>query len=335
MINDANPVFSAPPGVRMREAILKVPYLVSFGNFLDETSSLADLILPDHAPLESWLDDVPESGAMQAVVSLAPPAVRPLHNTRAMPDVVLDAAGQLGGNVAAAVPWKTFDAMLRSAFVPLRLHPGSINAKTDDEFWGTVQEQGGWWSAPASGAPARVASIPHAPTRAAQPEFNGSADAFPFYFLPYASQAFRDGSLAHLPWLQEMPDVLTSAMWSSWVEINPKTAARLKIETGDLVEVASQHGTIRTPVIVSPGIAPDVLAMPLGQGHDNFGRYASGRGANPFSVLAPTTEPETGSWAWAATRVRITPVGKSDGNKLILFAGGMSHFPVPVEGEAR
>jgi hypothetical protein len=34
------------------------------------------------------------------------------------------------------------------------------------------------------------------------------------------------------------------------------------------------------------------------------------------------TEPETGSLAWAATRVRITRVGSPDG-RLILFAGGM------------
>ena len=57
----------------------------------------------------------------------------------------------------------------------------------------------------------------------AAPEFAGAAGDFPFYFLPYASQALGDGSLAHLPWLQELPDVLTSAMWSSWVEIHPKT----------------------------------------------------------------------------------------------------------------
>ncbi len=229
ILNDPHPVFSAPPGMRIRDAILKLPYLVSLGNFLDETSSLADLILPDHAPLESWLDDVPESGATQAVASLAPPAVHPLYNTRAMPDVLLSAAQQLGGNVAAAVPWKSFDAMLRSVFVPLRQHPGSISAKTDDEFWGSVQEQGGWWSTPATSAPPRVTLTSHPPANAVQPEFDGNAEAFPFYFLPYASQAFLDGSLAHLPWLQELPDVLTSAMWSSWLEINPKTAASLKI----------------------------------------------------------------------------------------------------------
>jgi menaquinone reductase, molybdopterin-binding-like subunit len=338
MVDNANPVFSAPPGARVREAILKVPYMVSFGSFLDETSSVADLILPDHAPLESWLDDVPESGATlsgvpQAVVSLAPPALRPLYSTRAMPDVILAIAQQLGGNVAAAVPWKTFDDMLRAAFVPLRLHSGSISAKTDDEFWSMMQEQGGWWSVPAAGAsPAPRAAPPaHPPVRSAAPEFDGAAGALPFHFLPYASQALGDGSLAHLPWLQELPDVMTSAMWSSWVEVNPKTASEWKIETGDVVEIASQHGTLRAPAIVSPGIAPDVLAMPVGQGHQNFGRYASGRGANPLAILAPVTERETGALAWAATRVKLTRIGKSDESKLILFAGGMSGFPVKEE----
>ncbi len=65
------------------------------------------------------------------------------------------------------------------------------------------------------------------------------AGEFPFHLLPYASQSLRDGSLAHLPWLQEMPDPLTSAMWSSWVELNPKTAERLQILPGELVEIAS------------------------------------------------------------------------------------------------
>ena len=100
--------------------------------------------------------------------------------------------------------------------------------------------------------------------------------------------------------------MLTSAMWSSWVEINPKTGDNLGIQQGDLVEVASPAGTLRVPAILSPGIAPDIIAMPVGQGHENFGRFASGQGANPLSILAPVTERETGSLAWAATRVKLT-----------------------------
>lgn len=332
MVHDANPVFSAPPGARVREAIAKVPYVVSFGNFVDETSTLADLILPDHAPLESWLDDVPESGANRMVASVAPPAVRPLHNTRAMPDVILGLARQMGGNLAAALPWETFEGMLERAFLTLRRQPGAVAADSDDEFWSKVQEQGGWWSASASAPrPTVTVSAARPPARLAEPAFDGAAEEFPFHFLPYASQAFRDGSLAHLPWLQELPDVLTTAMWSSWVELNPRTAERLNIQQGDMVEITSQHGSLRAPAIVSPGIAPDVVAMPVGQGHENFTRFATGRGANPLSILAPLTEPETGSLAWAATRVKLARAGGAERGQLILFAGGMSRFPHEVE----
>ena len=65
----------------------------------------------------------------------------------------------------------------------------------------------------------------------AEPVFDGEASQFPYHFMPYASQGLYDGSLAHLPWLQEMPDPMTSAMWSSWVEINEKKARELGIRS--------------------------------------------------------------------------------------------------------
>ncbi len=327
---DANPVFGLPASVRFREALGKVPYTVSFGGFIDETSAYADLILPDHAPLESWIDDVAESGSPQSVVSLAPPAVHPLHNTRAMPDVLLDVAQRLGGPVAAALPWKSYDAMLRAAYVPLRQHSGGGTPESEDDFWTKITTQGGWWgTSPATRAPAPPSS--HPAMKFAEPKFDGGTQEFAFYFAPFPSQSLRDGSLAHLPWLQEMPDVITTAMWSSWVELNPKTAEQLRIAQGDLVDVSSQHGSVRAPAVLSPGIAPDVVAMPIGQGHEKFGRYATGRGANPLSIVAPLAEDETGALAWAATRVKLTRVGGTDEGKLIVFAGGMSRFPAEEE----
>jgi anaerobic selenocysteine-containing dehydrogenase len=326
MLHDANPVFAGPPGARVREAIAKVPYIVSFSSFVDETSVLADLILPDHAPLESWLDDVPESGADRMVASVAPPAVHPLHNTRAMPDVLLGLARQLGGPLAAALPWESFEAMLQAQYVTLRRQPSELSAESDEDFWSAIQEQGGWWSAQAAQRTPVSVSAPIT-VRLAEPSFDGGAEEFPCHFLPYASQAFHDGSLAHLPWLQELPDVLTTAMWSSWVEINPRTAERLQIQQGDMVEVTSQHGRLRAPAVISPGIAPDVVAMPIGQGHENFTRFASGRGANPLSILAPLTERETGALAWAATRVKLARAGGAEPGQLILFSGGTSRFP--------
>ena len=318
-VDGVNPVFSAPRGWKVREALEKVPYIVSFGHFLDETSILADLILPDHSFLESWADAIPESGSLMAVVSAAPPAMSTLHQTRATPDVLLEIGRQLGTPID--LPWQTFEEMLTATFEPLPSMTEGLDA------WSDAQEKGGWWgllpaaldqgrlkAAPAGGAAFRP------PT--AEPRFDGDAGEYPFHFLPYPSNQFLDGSLAHLPWLQEMPDPLTSAMWSSWIEINPATAARLGIGQGDVVEVASAHGRVQTAACLSPGIAPDVLAMPAGQGHTTFTRYASGRGANPVDLLAPMTEEATGALAWAATRVRLTRIGAPDG-RLILFAGGI------------
>jgi anaerobic selenocysteine-containing dehydrogenase len=195
------------------------------------------------------------------------------------------------------------------------------------DAWTDAQEKGGWWGTlpePVRLKPDTTSVVRLKPDTASgsDAQFDGDPAQYPFHFLPYPSNQFLDGSLAHLPWLQEMPDPLTSAMWSSWVEINPATAAKLGIVQGDVVDVTSPHGTVRTAAYLSPGIAPDLLAMPAGQGHTTFTRYASGRGANPVDLLAPVTEQSTGAVAWAATRVKIARVGEGDG-RLILFAGGM------------
>jgi len=314
LVDDTNPVFGAPPAWRVAEALEGVPFIVSFGPFLDETSVLADLILPDHSFLESWVDHIPESGTTSAVASVAAPAMRPLHDTRSMPDVLLEIGRNLARPLAPAFPWTTFEDMLRSVF--------EVLPETGEgwDVWGASRERGGWWRDEALRAP--LGTNPSG-SAVGMPDavFDGDPADYPFYFLPYASQAFLDGSLAHLPWLQELPDVLSTAMWSSWVEINPRTADRLGIADGDLVEITSAHGSIPAPAVVYPGIAPDVIAMPVGQGHETFTRYASGRGSNPLAILAPATEPETGVLAWASTRVRLTRLGGE--GSLILFAGSL------------
>ncbi|MEQ1575204.1 MAG: molybdopterin-dependent oxidoreductase [Vicinamibacterales bacterium] len=327
MIDGANPVFTTPRAWKVRDAIGKVPYIVSFGHFLDETSILADLILPDHTFLESWVDAIPESGSLAGVLSMAPPAMRPLYQTRSTPDVLLEVGRALAMPLAPAFAWQTYDEMLKMAFASLPV------TAADADAWTAAQTQGGWWGDfPASALvrpPTDMAPSPAASVVAyAEPQFDSAAEDYPFHFLPYPSSAFLDGSLAHLPWLQEMPDPLTSAMWSSWIEINPATAERLGIALGDMVDVASVQGTLRAPAVISPGIAPDIIAMPAGQGHQTYTRYASGRGENPIALLAPLTEASTGALAWAATRVRISRVGDPDG-RLILFAGGMREEAEP------
>src|SRR4051812_9610787 len=290
LLDGANPVFGAPHAWKVSEALAKIPFIASFGSFIDDTSAHADLILPDHSFLESWVDSTPESGSIEAVTRSAGPVMKPLYNTRATADVLIEIAGKLKAPVA--LPWKTAEELAKS--------PAAASSQVPV----------------ASGKPASFAA----------PVFDGDAAAYPFHFLPYESLQFGDGSAAHLPWLQEMPDPLTSAMWSSWIEINPQTAERLQLAQGDLVDVTSSQGTLRAPVMIFPGIAPDLVAMPVGQGHETFTRYASGRGVNPIAILAPATDAATGALAWAATRVKLARAGDSDG-RLIMFAGEMREHP--------
>ena len=262
MLDGANPVFDAPKAWRVREALEKVPYIVSFGSFLDETSSLADLILPDHSFLESWAESVPESGSLVAVASAAPPAMAPLHQTRATADVLLDVSRRL--QTPLDLPWESMEALLGATFAAFP------PAAEGGDPWMEAQEKGGWWGTlPGAARGDGRRRLPGAPRRRrtafVEPQFDGDPAKFPFHFLPYASTTFYDGSAAHLPWLQEMPDPLTSAMWSSWVEINPQTAAKLGIGEGDLVDVTSAHGTLRSSAVITPGIAPTSSACRWGR----------------------------------------------------------------------
>jgi menaquinone reductase, molybdopterin-binding-like subunit len=315
LIDGGNPVYTTPPVWKLRETMARLPYIVSVGSFLDETSVLADLILPDHSFLESWVEAAPESGSTIAVLSLAPPVMKPLHDTRATPDVLLEVSRHLSRPLD--LPWQTFEEMLTATVMKFPA------ASADSDAWTETQEKGGWWGTLPAALAATPPAIAQSPSSLAwaEPQFDGDAQQYPMHLLPYPSSAFLEGSLAHLPWLQELPDPMTSAMWSSWVEINPATALKLGIGDGDVVDIVSAHGSVRTAAVLTPGIAPDVVAMPAGQGHRVFTRYASGRGVSPVEVLSTMTVDRVGSIAWAATRVKVLRVSGPDG-RLVLFAGG-------------
>lgn len=311
LIDGANPVHGLPPSLRIAEWLKAVPFIASFGSFIDDTSAHADLVLPDHSFLESWVDAAPESGALEAVVTTAGPAMRPLYDTRAMPDVLLDLGRRLQRPLDPPLAWQTFEEMLQATAAPPEGASSPVRGRP-------------------AGAPA-VAAPPATPVTWTAAAFDGAAGEFPLHFLPYASQALGDGSLAHLPWLQELPDPLTTAMWSTWIELHPGTAAAAGIADGDLVTVTSAHGSLTAPAVLSPGIGPDAVAMPAGQGHGTFTRYASGRGSNPFSILAPSSDAATGAHAWGATRVKIAKAGPADG-RLILFGGATRERPEHLRG---
>jgi Fe-S-cluster-containing dehydrogenase component len=70
------------------------------------------------------------------------------------------------------------------------------------------------------------------------------------------------------------------------------------------VKLESAHGSIDLPAYIWPGVKEGVAAVQMGLGHQGFGRYTQGRGANPMRLLGGQLDAEGGMAS--ATRVRAS-----------------------------
>jgi anaerobic selenocysteine-containing dehydrogenase/Fe-S-cluster-containing dehydrogenase component len=291
LVHDANPAYTLPKSSGFADKFRKVGFKVSTSMYLDETAALCDLLLPQHHALERWDDLRPRAG----VSSLMQPVMEPVFNTLPAGEVLLRAAKKVGG------PLAKFSAPTYQAHLQSRWQALAAERKEKDfaAFWQGALQRGGLFT---EGPPAaRVALASGAAgVKYTKPRFDGDGE---FVFIPYPHGLLYDGRGANKPWLLENADPVTKIAWHSWVEINPETARKLRLEDGDVVQVTSPHGTIEAPIYVYPGISPDTLAIPLGFGHTEYGSFARGRGANALDLLAA---PKGDFLPYVSTRVSIT-----------------------------
>lgn len=304
-----NPYFELPVQAEFAAGLARVPFVVSFSSEVNETAVQADLVLPDHTYLESWGYQLVAPAGDRPVLSGQQPVISPLYDTRAATDVLLDLAQRLGGPVKQALPWPNTVEFMKTALAKLARQDAPYDTRNADTIWGGWRQYGGWW--PTQAAPALPKASPALPATltVTLAEFDGNSEAYPYHLYPYPSSALGDGRGASQPWLQEMPDPMTTAMWDTWAEINPETAKELGLARDDLVKIISPHSEITAIVYLYPGIRPDVVAVPVGQGHSALGRFAKDRGANVMALLGAKTASD-GELAWAATRVKLEPLGR-------------------------
>ncbi len=306
-----DPVHTIPPSTGFQEALPRVPFIVSFSPIMDDTALQADLVLPDHSALESWGDVIPLAGTRDSVIGLMQPVVTPVFDTRQFSEVLMTVAHELGAQMKAAFPYESYLEMLKAQ---MKKRAGLSAGEDFEATWAELLQNGGLFKTGREGKGFRWQTSAGLPAPA-NPDFAGNEKEFPLHLSIYPSTAFYDGRGASLPWLQQLPDPMTTVVWDSWVELNPTTAAELGVSFGDLVEVTSPQGSIRVPAVIYPGIRPDMAAIPLGQGHREMGRYAKGRGANPLALIAVIMQGGKPQPAWNATRVRITRI--SDEGELV------------------
>ncbi|HEC18781.1 MAG TPA: molybdopterin dinucleotide-binding protein [Gammaproteobacteria bacterium] len=325
IFHGSNPLFTAPASLGLSEAMASIGFKVAIAQFPDETSMAADLVLPVNSYLEDWGTQVPANQGEDAAIHVQQPLMEKLHaDTRGFGDILLTLLKQRKNDEYAQ--FEDYYAYLRNAFAAM---PAGVknNAKNNNEFWNTALQTG--VIKVASGArqlSSKVVSF-------AAPAEGGAG----LTLIPSPRLGLFDGRHANLPWLQEAPDQISKVVWDSWAEMHPATAAKLGINDRDLIKVSSAQGNITLRVTLLKGMNADAIAVPLGNGHTDYGRYAKDLGVNPLQILDAIKEKKTGELAMYGTQVTVKKVGPADDVSLVRMgasdtqAGRKLVATIPVE----
>jgi anaerobic selenocysteine-containing dehydrogenase/Fe-S-cluster-containing dehydrogenase component len=276
VVANTNPQFTMPPQLHFGDALSKVPLVVWCGNVPDETAQMAHLLLP----INHWIEDWGDTSGRPGVYGLRQPAMSRVVYSKPLGDVLLESARAAAPKGQAPRLTDTQQAVRANWAQRLGSQAGDVGF---DAFWDKSLREGGFFTAAAPAAVKLQPAMFSKPIELPEPP---EATALTLYAYPHPF--LYDGRGADKPWLQEIPEPITQIVWDSWAEINPETARRLDIAENDLVQLASSGGMIEVPAHITSTVHPAVVAVPIGQGHTSYGRYARGRGANTWSVLAPS-----------------------------------------------
>lgn len=346
LLYNTNPIFEVPGGSRFVTAFEKIPFIVSFSTFMDETAQYADLVLPEPTFLERFQDDHLE-GVGYPGIGLRQPVIEPRYNTMHTGDFLLRVAAKMGGPVAAAFPWATFEELLKDRLrligtdwdtlreLGLWLTPGYHFSRRGSEIWINQVVGAERRNAPRDGRfdffsrELRCLLDEYSQDALARLGISANGDAV---FLPHYEEVIYTGSEAdypfllnvitlmslgpysanaNLPTLQEISGMTVGETWGSWLEMNPQAAEQLGLEDGEMVRVESPFGNLQTKLRLVKALRPDVVNLPYNQGHTAVGRWAKNRGVNGLDILNPASEPIAGLAAFTNTRVRVYRANES------------------------
>ena len=299
-VSGANPLYSMPDTQAVTQAFEKIPLIVSFSSYMDETAAQADFILPNHIYLERY-EDVPFArGFPKPIISLTRPAVEPQHNTRQIGDVIMQLAKDVGGTVAAAFSWGDYAACLEETLADL---------------WDSLIEDGFKMDAGVN----RGASFE---TDSAKFEFSNNAiralpayksvaapgdDSFyPLVLIPYDTMRLASGYIGSPPFMVKALEDTILKGDDVLVEVNPATAKKLGLSHGKHASLTTPRGSVKVIVNIFDGIMPGIIAIPRGLGHTAYDNFLAGKGVN-YNMLNQTLEdPATGFDAAWGIRAKLT-----------------------------
>lgn len=303
LVHDANPCHSLPDSKTIAAAFAKIPFIVSFSAFMDETAMNADLILPDHTNLERFQDVPLTAGLVKPGIGLSQPVVAPLFKTRHAGDSVIQVAKGMRGFIADAFQWADYQTCLQETLA---------------DKWKNLQDQTVWieeefsprtWSEGFENPSGKfefsdpVFNLIFA-KRAVEPQ--GDADAFPLIFMPYDSIRIANGAVGNPPFMvKTLADTVIKGR-DGYVEIHPDTANKAGLEEGAAAVLQTPVGKAQVRVHLFDGIRPGLVAMPRGLGHTAYDKYLAHKGVNANQLIGPVEDPASGYNAAWGIRAKLS-----------------------------
>lgn len=324
-----NPAYSTPPDLDFAGLLDRVPNSFYLSLYEDETARRTTWHVPAAHPFESWGDVRGSAGAVEGSVLLAQPLIEPLFGGFTTAELLAAIAEErqpagLTRSAAAALLPLPSDRQLLTEF-----WRGRMQGLSDVEFerqWeralqrGYIDEPGGPGG---QGGQARAGQGPAARETVApetlavrwdevvralerhgrQADPGGAAEAKGFELNFYPDPKLLDGRYANNAWLQELPDPVTKLTWGNAALLSKKTADRLHVENGDVIELAAEAARLRVPVLILPGHADEAISLAVGYGRTGGEVNARGVGANA-NVL------RTAAHWWSRPHVEVTRTGE-------------------------
>ena len=268
---NCNPVYDHPRGADLAAGIGKAKLSIATNGTLDETSSLVQVIAPDHHFLESWNDFQPKKGQY----SLAQPTISPLFKTRQAQDSFLTWAG------STVSYYDYLQANWTSS-----LYPTQGAGATFQEFWDRALYNGVVSEATVSSIVAPVGQVDAAAAEVSKSYAAANAGA---ELVVYSKIGIGSGTFANNPWLQEMADPITKATWDNYITVSQKWASENGVsmveENTKKAKLTVNGKSIVVPILVQPGQANGTFGLALGYGRTKAGRVADGVGVNAYDLL--------------------------------------------------
>jgi molybdopterin-containing oxidoreductase family iron-sulfur binding subunit len=293
MLNKVNPIFAMPADSGVKEVLAqKRTFVVSFSNVLEETSEMADLILPIRMPLETW----DEYSGKQPMVSSMQPAMGKMTTAPHLGNVLLRTGFDNDP------PAKNYKDWLISR---LAEDHGIVN----ETQWVQTLQRGGQFNVTIKTARSSKKLKPEKLTDVLGKKAETPQTDLVFTAVP--SIRFFDGRSANKPWLCEVPDPLSRIAWQTPVTIHPDTAKQMGIAQQDIIQIQSESGALEAPVYVSELVSRKTMVMPIGQGHTSYGRYAKETGLNPVKLLSAKTDPYCGGSSFTIDKISIKKTGRT------------------------